>query len=653
MLAPFVVLIVLVFPSLAHGQARISPTSVLANGPAFSVAIAFEQGELVVRSTDGVPLTAREGCRFESEVVRCPTGSFYVLGGRGDDRIEISGPLGRVFIRASEGDDVVRVDRAALASGIELHGEVGEDTLDLSGVDGGVHTTQGEFETILLTPYADAFRAQAQIRQVKRVVGGAGADVLDLRDGLVNTADCGADPGDRAILDDRDTAIGCATIERPSPPALFDPPPALRPPSKLSEEWKALGLAASPQRLGDDLVLGLAAQAGATAELQASAGPWRGSEPWVALPPVRGLPADGRTPLALTSSLPPRPRALLARDGRLRVRVRLALTGPLGDVGVREGEFTIVQLPSWRGRVTGRTMRGSFGIQRFIGSPLGDLLTGASADDRLAGMAGDDRLIGGTGDDRLIGGPGDDFSDGFDGDDHHVGGPGNDHLVESRFGHDTLDGGEGDDVLIGMRAQDVLRGGPGDDILDGGSSNDELDCGPGEDIAFVSSPGEKVSSTCEEVHDGPGVLAYSCVQGGTAGPETVIGTDGDDRCAGGDGADDVEGRGGHDALDGGRGDDRVFGRFGNDVLRGGDGDDELEGGRDRDILDGGAGDDQLNGGHDPDAVAGGPGNDRILARGGGRDVVDCGPGRDVAFVDSRDVVRRCERISRSGDRRAG
>ena len=38
--------------------------------------------------------------------------------------------------------------------------------------------------------------------------------------------------------------------------------------------------------------------------------------------------------------------------------------------------------------------------------------------------------------------------------------------------------------------------------------------------------------------------------------------------------------------------------------------------------------------------------DRIAARDGTRDVVDCGRGRDVAVVDRRDVVRRCETVRR-------
>ena len=58
------------------------------------------------------------------------------------------------------------------------------------------------------------------------------------------------------------------------------------------------------------------------------------------------------------------------------------------------------------------------------------------------------------------------------------------------------------------------------------------------------------------------------------------------------------------------------------------------------------GDDQLNGGFDADVLAGGDGNDRLIARAGGRDVVDCGPGQDLAYVDRGDRVVGCERVRR-------
>ena len=39
--------------------------------------------------------------------------------------------------------------------------------------------------------------------------------------------------------------------------------------------------------------------------------------------------------------------------------------------------------------------------------------------------------------------------------------------------------------------------------------------------------------------------------------------------------------------------------------------------------------------------------DRIFSRDSKRDVIDCGPGRDVAIVDAVDRTRRCETVIRA------
>jgi hypothetical protein len=90
-------------------------------------------------------------------------------------------------------------------------------------------------------------------------------------------------------------------------------------------------------------------------------------------------------------------------------------------------------------------------------------------------------------------------------------------------------------------------------------------------------------------------------------------------------------------LTGTTGNDVIYGLGGNDVLRGANGNDVLFGGIGSDVLYGGTGRDRLYGG---------PGNDTLQARDGQRDVVDCGPGRDIAHVDRIDRVSGCERIVR-------
>ena len=68
----------------------------------------------------------------------------------------------------------------------------------------------------------------------------------------------------------------------------------------------------------------------------------------------------------------------------------------------------------------------------------------------------------------------------------------------------------------------------------------------------------------------------------------------------------------------------------------------------RGLASGGPGNDRIAGSPIPDLLLGGPGNDVINARGGGRDVVNCGPGRDAVLKDRIDVAVGCEFINSLG-----
>jgi RTX calcium-binding nonapeptide repeat (4 copies) len=187
-----------------------------------------------------------------------------------------------------------------------------------------------------------------------------------------------------------------------------------------------------------------------------------------------------------------------------------------------------------------------------------------------------------------------------------TGGDGHDVLTVS-FG--DADGGGGDDVLLvasgtgnGQAGDDTVIGGRGE----GGSGDDRLTVGSG--------------------RGGPGDDSLGCFLHRSSG------------CF-------LAGGAGEDVLTGDAGSDRLFGGNGRDLMRGGARGDEL---------DGGLGDDRLIGGAGLDMLASGPGADSLQARedrsAGERtrkDRVDCGTGRrDRATVDRRDVVRRCERVTR-------
>ena len=62
-------------------------------------------------------------------------------------------------------------------------------------------------------------------------------------------------------------------------------------------------------------------------------------------------------------------------------------------------------------------------------------------------------------------------------------------------------------------------------------------------------------------------------------------------------------------------------------------------------LSGGAGGDDLYEGQGRDELYGGAGDDFLETKDGGRDYMNCGPGRDAARVDLEDLVSRsCEAI---------
>ena len=583
--------------------------------------------------------------------VTCPSWRSAVVDvrlGEGYDLLELRDVPLPVDATTGAGDDLVL---AGLSDGHDrLDLGAGHDTVSWAdrpdgrgvvvrglGARGGEDQVGGA-ERLRTTPAADDV---ATGEDAEVVDTGGGNDRVDLRDGRTNRVDCGGQSGDMALAD-ADDEVTCTIVQRPpgAPPAPGAPPPS---PLRAGHA----DLVATPRHHVGSLHLVLRAAPAQEAAVRLSAGAWSAAAPDHALE-ARTATADGDGVARVALALPEPMRAALEADGRLRVTGELRV----GESPPRPVAFTVFAWRKPRLAPVLTLRRGGFGPERLFGSEGGDLIGGASGDDLIDGRAASDHLLGGTGNDRVFGAHGDDVIDGGDGDDQLVGGPGADDLVEHRFGDDLLDGGDGDDVLHGARGGDRLRGGAGDDVLTGGSGSDALDCGPGQDIAFVNFIAEETRvAGCEEVYDEPGVVHLPCSGPGTAGNETMLGSEGADTCAGLAGSDDLEGRGGDDVLDAGEGDDRLFGRFGADRLLGGPGRDELEGGRGTDLLDGGEGDDALNGGLDGDWLFGGPGDDRVTARGGGVDRVDCGPGRDTAVVDSRDRVAGCERVLRSRPKR--
>ena len=112
---------------------------------------------------------------------------------------------------------------------------------------------------------------------------------------------------------------------------------------------------------------------------------------------------------------------------------------------------------------------------------------------------------------------------------------------------------------------------------------------------------------------GTGVVAacngLDATIGGTAGPDSLVGTAGNDVVVLLGGDDSFRGGSGNDTVCAGAGDDEVNGQVGIDRVRGGNGDDRLRGEDNNDSLLGGSDDDELFGGLQNDTCNGGSGSD--------------------------------------------
>jgi Ca2+-binding RTX toxin-like protein len=232
-------------------------------------------------------------------------------------------------------------------------------------------------------------------------------------------------------------------------------------------------------------------------------------------------------------------------------------------------------------------------------------------------------------------------------------------LEDSMAGNDAangLDGGLGKDALAGAGGDDIITS------FDTLSCNpratgcrpfeDTVSCGPGQDIADADGL-DTVSDDCE-------IVAREGIVAGTVGDDRLVGWRERLTFYGGAGRDFLQGVGG-DELSGGSGDDELraglsplaasrrstlSGGSGNDLIVGNRLDDFVSGGTGNDTIRANAGDDEIQGLAGRDDIKAGSGDDVVVSRdrGAERDLVACGPGRDLAIVDSADVVSAdCER----------
>ncbi len=252
-----------------------------------------------------------------------------------------------------------------------------------------------------------------------------------------------------------------------------------------------------------------------------------------------------------------------------------------------------------------------------------------------------------------------------------------DDEVKAAF-HNTrleVDGGAGTDTLGGGTAGDVLLGGPGADNLSGAGGGDELRGGDGDDVLLGD---DRNAPGADTIDGGPGIDRidgdWSAPSGQPRQPIDVSldGQANDGRPGEGDNVTAVEWihlmnpatlRAGADPVDfevfnASTASSLLSGSPGPDRLRTYDAADTIEGGAGPDWIEAGYGDDTINGGPGADTInadAGSgacnflvcrlpQGNDTIDARDGVADSIECGPGEDLAIVDSVDRLSNCETV---------
>ena len=148
------------------------------------------------------------------------------------------------------------------------------------------------------------------------------------------------------------------------------------------------------------------------------------------------------------------------------------------------------------------------------------------------------------------------------GDNYRDGGDGND-MISGLGGDDTLKGGAGNDTLIGGAGGDMLDGGDDNDTLIGGAGGDILDGGDGDDTASYAGSDAAVNVTIVSGAGTSGTATGGHAAGdrllnienliGSDHNDTLIGSTGNNRLEGGDGADVFQiigdgGGEGHDTI---------------------------------------------------------------------------------------------------------
>jgi Ca2+-binding RTX toxin-like protein len=323
-----------------------------------------------------------------------------------------------------------------------------------------------------------------------------------------------------------------------------------------------------------------------------------------------------------------------------------------GDMGVITIEVTVTDGGSLTASSQFTLEVNEDGRRPIAGTNDGDVIEGFESADRITGLDGDDVLAGNGGNDLIDGGDDNDQILGGEDNDELLGGAGNDTLygdagndaLYGGAGDDAMDGGEGDDSLedstggntgysynvaaAGAGGHDIISDAGGVDTLyinSGLAEEFELDR-VGEDLVFTFSPSDSLTIQNWFLSDDHQIESVEYEYGGqtvTLTPEDIAGI------LGPEGLDTFTGTEGDDVLAGAAEAERLIGLGGDDEISGMGGDDYIYGGTGNNTIVGGAGDDN---------ISAESGNDTFLAaEGDGHDVIE-----DAGGLDSIEIQVQSE-----------
>ncbi len=187
--------------------------------------------------------------------------------------------------------------------------------------------------------------------------------------------------------------------------------------------------------------------------------------------------------------------------------ISAAVTGEHRDHSATVASFNVTvpgapPAPVGTNPAGGKTLTGTIGDDRLVGTPFDDVIYCGAGNDRVLGGGGKDVISCGSGNDRVDGGPGNDTILGGPGKDRLKGGAHNDRVVGGSR-NDRLWGGSGNDRLSGGLGNDVLRGDSGRDRLSGNSGRDVL-FGSRTDLFIGGSGRDRVVGRKAPSNDGHG-----------------------------------------------------------------------------------------------------------------------------------------------------